>query len=72
MNENNTDTRTGRVKFYIDEKLYGFLIDEESGEEIHVPVAGLIDEIRKNDRVSYKPIQGKRGKEAAEVRVLKK
>ncbi len=70
MNDN--EMRIGRVKFYIDEKLYGFLIDEESSEEIHVPVAGLIDEIRKNDRVSFKIIQGKRGKEAAEVRVLKK
>lgn len=72
MTQKDTDMRSGRVKFYIDEKLYGFLIDDATGEEVHVPVAGLIDEIKKNDRVSFKVIKGKRGDEAAEVRVIKK
>lgn len=64
--------RRGVVKFYIDEKLYGFLIDEETQEEIYVPVAGLIDEIKKNSLVTYKMSHGSNGNEAIEVRVLKK
>lgn len=72
MSKESADTRTGVVKFYIDEKLFGFLIDDETQEEIYIPVAGLIDEIRKNNRVSYILADGKNGKEAIDVRVLKK
>ncbi|MFN2423407.1 MAG: cold-shock protein [Cryomorphaceae bacterium] len=72
MSEAQTESRRGTVKFYIDEKLFGFLIDEETGEEVHVPVAGLIDEIKKNDKVSYRIESGKKGPEAVDVRVLKR
>ncbi len=64
--------RTGKVKFYIDEKLFGFLVDDETGEDIYIPVAGLIDEIRKNDLVSYKLSSGTRGAEAIDVRIARK
>ncbi len=64
--------RKGTVKFYIDEKLFGFLLDDETGEEVYIPVAGLIDEIRRNDRVSYVLQDGPKGKEAIEVRVVKR
>lgn len=66
------DTRIGTVKFYIDEKLFGFLNDKETGKEVYIPVAGLIDEIRKNNIVSYREVPGKNGPEAIDVRVLKK
>lgn len=66
------EEREGTVKFYIDEKLYGFLIDAETGEEVYIPVAGLIDEIRKNDRVTYTPSEGRKGKEAINVKLRKK
>lgn len=66
------ETRKGKVKFYIDEKLFGFLIDEESGEEIYIPVSGLIDEIKKNDLVAYRQANTEKGIEAIDVRVLKK
>jgi CspA family cold shock protein len=64
--------RHGTVKFYIDEKLYGFLTDDETGEEVYIPVAGLIDEIRKNDKVTYILAKGEKGMEAIEVRRRKK
>jgi CspA family cold shock protein len=64
--------RRGKVKFYIDEKLFGFLEDAQTGKEVYIPVAGLIDEIRKNDIVSYTLQDGKKGPEAINVRVLKK
>jgi len=66
------EERKGTVKFYIDEKLFGFLIDDETGEEVYVPVAGLIDEIRKNDKVRFKLSQGRKGPEAIDVRIRKK
>ncbi len=66
------ELRKGKVKFYIDEKLFGFLIDNETGEEVYIPVSGLIDEIRKNDLVSYIPTDSDKGVVATEVRVLKK
>jgi CspA family cold shock protein len=62
----------GEVKFYIDDKLFGFLIDEDSREEIYIPVAGLIDEIKKGSKVSYRRSNGAKGIEAIDVRVIKK
>ena len=67
-----TESRRGKVKFYIDEKLFGFLIDEETGEEIYIPVAGLIDEIKKNDIVAYRLSEGEKGKVAIDVKKLKR
>lgn len=72
MSNPTEELRYGVVKFYIDEKLYGFLVDDETQEEIYIPVAGLIDEIKKNKKVSYNESTGANGKEAINVRVLKK
>ncbi len=72
MDQGSGPVRTGVVKFYIDEKLFGFLIDDETNEEVYVPVAGLIDEIKKNSKVTYRVIEGKNGPEAIDVRVVKK
>jgi CspA family cold shock protein len=66
-----SELRTGIVKFYIDEKLYGFLNDDETGDEVFIPVAGLIDEIRKNSKVSYRLQSGKKGPEAVDVKLRK-
>jgi CspA family cold shock protein len=66
-----SELRQGTVKFYIDEKLFGFLTDDESGQEVFVPVAGLIDEIRKNDRVTYRLQEGKKGPKAVDVKLKK-
>lgn len=72
MNDSKTEMRTGKVKFYIDEKLFGFLTDQETGREVYIPVAGLIDEIRKNNIVSYREVEGKNGPEAIDVRLIRK
>lgn len=66
----NQNLRKGKVKFYIDEKLYGFLVDLDTNQEVYIPVAGLIDEIRKNNIVSYRMVEGKNGVEAVDVRVI--
>jgi CspA family cold shock protein len=72
MNKPEYVWKRGKVKFYIDEKLYGFLEDEADGAEVFIPVAGLIDEIKKNDLVQYRIQEGKKGPEAVDIRVLKK
>jgi CspA family cold shock protein len=64
--------RTGVVKFYIDEKLFGFITDDQTGEEVYVPVSGLIDEIKKNDKVTFVLSEGNKGREAIEVRIRSK
>jgi CspA family cold shock protein len=66
------EQREGTVKFYIDEKLFGFLIDDETQEEIYIPVAGLIDEIKKGTKVVYTLSEGTKGKEAINVRLRKR
>lgn len=65
------ELRKGKVKFYIDEKLFGFLNDLQTDREIYIPVSGLIDEIRKNDIVSYREVEGNNGPEAIDVRITK-
>lgn len=64
--------KQGTVKFYIDEKLFGFLTDDETGEDVYIPVSGLIDEIKKGNKVYYTPSQDKKGVKAIDVRLRKK
>lgn len=61
----------GTVKFYSDEKLYGFVREELTGEELYMPVAGLIDFVRKNDPVTF-AISEKSGKREAFAVQLRK
>lgn len=56
----------GTVKFYNDEKGYGFIKDE-SGKEIFVHASGLIDNITENDRVTFDIAEGKKGPNAVNV-----
>jgi len=72
MSSDDKEVREGTVKFYADEKLFGFLIDDQTGEEIYVPVAGLIDEIKKGTKVFYTPVEGEKGTEAIDVKSRKK
>lgn len=59
---------TGRVKFFNKEKMFGFIIDDKSGQELFVHKSGLVDEIRENDEVSFDTIDGKKGVNCTNVR----
>ena len=61
--------RKGTVKFYNESKGYGFISDDESGEEYFVHVSGLIDEIRKGDTVNFEMQEGRKGMNAVDVKV---
>jgi len=58
----------GIVKFYQQDKGYGFIVDE-SGKEIFVHATGLSEEIKKGDEVTFDLKEGKKGTEANNVRL---
>ena len=61
----------GTCKFYNSVKGFGFLIENQTGNEVFVHATGLIDEIRENDEVEYEITSGKKGPNAVNVRIVK-
>lgn len=59
---------TGKVKFFNERKGFGFIVDDESQQDVFVHVSGLIDKVRENDTVSYDITEDKRGKKAINVK----
>ena len=59
--------KKGVVKFFNNEKGYGFIKDEESNEDVFVHKTGLVDSIREDDQVEYEVEQGQRGLNAVNV-----
>lgn len=59
--------KTGIVKFFNDEKGFGFIKDDETKEDIFVHKTGLIDNISEDDHVSYETEQGRKGLNAVNV-----
>ena len=60
----------GIVKFFNDQKGFGFIKDEESDNEYFVHVSGLIDEVRENDEVTFDLKEGRKGLNAVNVKVI--
>lgn len=61
--------RTGIVKFFNDDKGYGFIIDQESKDSFFVHAAGLVDQIRDNDLVNFEVEKGPKGPVAVSVKL---
>jgi CspA family cold shock protein len=61
---------TGTVKFFMNQKGFGFIIDDETKEEIFVHVSGLIDKVKAEDKVSFELEEDKKGKKAKEVKKI--
>ena len=57
----------GTVKFFNNEKGYGFITPSDSGKDIFVHTSGLIHEIMENDKVSFEVEEGKKGLNAVNV-----
>ncbi|MCC9166542.1 cold-shock protein [Pontibacter harenae] len=57
----------GTVKFFNDEKGFGFIKDENTGQEYFVHVSGLVHEIKENDEVTYDLQEGRKGLNAVNV-----
>ena len=63
--------RTGKVKFFNEEKGYGFITDDETGKDIFVHATVLrVEKLEQGEAVSYEEEDGKKGKVAAQVVVI--
>ena len=61
---------TGTVKFFLNQKGFGFIIDDETKEEIFVHVSGLVDKVKAEDKVSFELEEDKKGKKAKDVKKI--
>ncbi|MCC6458863.1 MAG: cold shock domain-containing protein [Saprospiraceae bacterium] len=64
-------TRFGQVKFFNDEKGYGFLIDAETKDSVFVHINNISGTIRENDQVTFEVEMGPRGMNAVNVKLVK-
>jgi CspA family cold shock protein len=60
--------KKGSVKFYNTEKGFGFIVDEESGNDVFVHKSGLIDNIKEDDTVEFDVEDGRKGPNAVNVK----
>ena len=61
---------TGKVNFFNVTKGFGFIKDNESGEEHFVHSTGLIDRINEDDEVEFELKEGRKGMNAINVKVI--
>ena len=61
--------KKGKVKFFNVTKGFGFIKDNESGEEYFVHSTGLIDRIKQDDEVEFSLKEGKKGMNAIDVKI---
>ena len=62
--------KTGTVKFFNEDKGFGFIVDDENGKDVFVHVSGTVDSIDKNDKVSFELEEGRRGVNAVNVKKI--
>ncbi|MBC3846285.1 cold-shock protein [Winogradskyella echinorum] len=61
---------TGTVKFFNNDKGFGFITEEGSNTDHFVHMSGLVDDIREGDNVEYDLTEGKKGLNAVNVKVI--
>ena len=59
--------KQGKVKFFNETKGFGFITDQESGQDVFVHVSGLNGDIREGDLVSFEISDGRKGPNAVNV-----
>ena len=61
----------GKVKFFNSSKGYGFIVDDETGDDVFVHVTSLNGlKINEGDKVEYVVEEGERGKSASNIQLL--
>jgi CspA family cold shock protein len=61
--------KTVTLKFLNETTVFGFLVDDESGQEIFLHVSGLNGtKVRENDRIEFETVEGRKGLNAISVK----
>jgi CspA family cold shock protein len=64
----------GRVKWFSDEKGYGFIESEGGGEDLFVHYSEIVGEgfrtLEEGSEVEFEIVDGRRGKQASKVEVV--
>ena len=60
----------GTVKFFNNQKGFGFIAPDDGGKDIFVHKTGLIDNITEGDKVSYEVEEGQKGLNAVNVKII--
>jgi cold shock CspA family protein len=61
--------RHGQVKFFNDEKGYGFIIDLDTKDSIFVHINNVAEPIQENDKVTFEVEMGPKGPNAVNVKM---
>lgn len=62
--------KEGTVKFFNNQKGFGFISQTDTKTDVFVHSTGLIDNIREDDRVQFDVEEGKKGLNAINVKVI--
>ena len=63
------DTKnTGTIKFFNDDKGFGFIAQDNSSNEFFVHANNLSQPVQKNDKVEFAVREGRKGPEAYDVK----
>lgn len=61
--------KKGKVKFFNNSKGFGFIQDDETGQDVFVHSTGLKTSVRDGDEVTFEVTQGKKGLNAVNVQL---
>lgn len=59
----------GTIKFFLDNKGFGFIVEDGTGNEIFFHSSGLIDKVRKGDLITYEIGEGNKGPTAINIKL---
>jgi CspA family cold shock protein len=62
--------KTGKVKFFNETKGFGFIKEDESEKEYFVHASGLIDKVKEDDDVTFELVEGRKGLNAVDVKLV--
>ena len=64
------EVKKGKVKFFNEEKGFGFITPEGSGKDIFVHKSETREYLKENDEVQFVIEQGKKGPQASKVEII--